>query len=240
MTDDIERQRAFIYSQIGEEALHVLRESGLDVDSAVTRVLQEQKKKQEKMAFQTAFPTVADFMTSELVYRAASLDDVFGKEYARRMSAIGLAESQVKSIYHQEALILASSDLKGKREEMWAQRYFFMDGTKAEDMPKKEEFTLSELILITDDASSAYSRDHHWLSPETWQAVCMAAIQAYNFGGAKYALAFNDRTEALGWKKSQNGAFTRNESMLTERLKWGYTEEQAWTEKTADLAQYER
>ena len=71
-------------------------------------------------------------------------------------------------------------------------------------------------------------------------AVCKAAAQAYSFGGAQYGLAFNDRTEKLGWSKEQNGAYTRNECLLTERLKWGHHEKPAWTTESTNLEQFKR
>jgi len=242
MEDKIEARKRFIYEQVGEEALEMLRESGLDIDAGVTKILKEQKEQRERLEVQAEFGTIGDIITSELVWKSGRPDDVFGKEYVRRLGLMGLNEDQTKGLYEQEKLIL-SCDIgifQPHREQPWVRRYFFTEGVKESDLPKFGQLTLSELILITDDASSAYTRDHHVLSPETWGAVCKAAVQAHSFGGAQYALAFNDRTEKLGWSKEQNGAYTRNECLLTERLKWGSTDKPAWTEEGTDLAQFKR
>jgi hypothetical protein len=242
MEDKIEARRRFIYEQVGDDALQMLRDSGLNVDSAVTNILRQQEKQREDLETQAEYGTIGDIMTSELIRRSGRIDDVFGKEYSRRLSLIGFEENQINSLYEQENLIL-SCDIgifQPHREQPWVRRYFFVEGVKENDLPKFGFFTLSELILITDDANSTYIRDHEVLSPETWGAVCKAAIQAHSFGGAQYALAFNDRTERLGWSKEQIGAYSKNECLLTERLKWGHHNNPAWTSESTNLDQFKR
>ena len=59
-------------------------------------------------------------------------------------------------------------------------------------------------------------------------------------GGAKYALAFKERVKNMGWSEEQDRAYTRNECMITERLKWGTDDKPAWTEETTNLESYKR
>ena len=40
------------------------------------------------------------------------------------------------------------------------------------DSIKLENCTFSELVYLTDDANSAYIRDHEWLPSEAWELVC--------------------------------------------------------------------
>ena len=239
MDDEIEARKNFIYEQVGEEALKILKDSGLDIDAGVTKILREQEEQGVKLEMQAKFGTVEDMMSSELVYKSGSLDDVFGKEYARRLDLIGLEEKQIRGSYQIERLILSvDGKLSEDREQPWVRRYFIMPDSTPETMPEKGLLTLSELILITDDASAAFARNHHVLSGEAWSAVCMAAAQAHSYGGAQYAMTFKDRVKKFGWSEKQDGAYTRNECLLTERLKWGYTEDPAWTEESTDLAQF--
>jgi len=75
-------------------------------------------------------------------------------------------------------------------------------------MPEKGLLTLSELILITDDASAAFTRDHHVLSGDAWAAVCITAVQTSSQCGAQYAMAFKERVKKFGWSEVQDTAFT--------------------------------
>lgn len=238
--EELEKRKMFIKNQVGEDALNVLKESGMDVENALNIVLGEQLKEEEKMNLEREIPITSNMMTSELVYHSGSLEDMYGQAYVNRLKMIGFNDAQLQSFYNSESSIISLGRNKFGREQPWVGRYFFIQGTKKEDLPRLEELTLSELILITDDASAAYVKDHHWLSPETWNAVCEAAPQAYSFGGAKYALAFKDRVKRIGWSEEQDGAYTKNECMLTERLKWGYSDKLAWTEETTKLDLYKR
>ena len=240
MDDEIEARKNFIYEQVGEEALKILKDSGLDIDAGVTKILREQEEQGVKLEMQAKFGTVEDMMSSELVYKSGSLDDVFGKEYARRLDLIGLEEKQIRGSYQIERLILSvDGKLSEDREQPWVRRYFIMPDSTSETMPEKGFLTLSELILITDDANSAFWRDHHVLSEKAWDALCIAACCA-QYTEARYAHGFNERTEKLGWSKEQGGTYAKNECLLTERLKWDMHENPSWTEESTDLAQFKR
>ncbi|MEN9626717.1 MAG: hypothetical protein RL557_1045 [archaeon] len=242
MEDPIEQGRKLIIDSIGEKMVQSMRDVGLDIDGAITNILQWQEQQQEQLDTQAECGALEDTMTSELVYRSRGFDDVYGREYKKRLSLLRFDEESIKKLYDQEKLILSYGIgiFQSDRKQPWVRRYFFREGITGNDLPQFGQLTLSELILITDDASSAYIRDHHVLSDDTWVAVCKAAIQAHSFGGAHYIIAFNDRAETLGWSEEQNGAYTKNECLLTERLKWGHHEKPAWTIETTALEQYTR
>ncbi len=236
----ITQGRDVIFERIGEQALNVLRESGIDIDSAVTKILQEQAIKQNRLEAQAESGDVNNMMTSELTYKSSAPEDFYGQEFTRRLRAIGLADEQISILYHMEQFILsADGKLDEARKQPWVRRYFIKPESSPETMPEKGFLTLSELILITDDANAGFWRDHEVLSDTAWAALCIAACCAQYTEG-RYALGFNERTEKLGWSKAQSGAFTRNECLLTERLKWGMGDEPAWTPETCDLKKYQR
>ncbi len=233
---DLEQRKKEILSRLGDAGLDVLRSAGIDVDSGIMHILEKQAEKKRELELQASSGSVDDMMTSELVYKSASLEDVYGTEFTRRLQLIALDHYKISSLYQLDSLILSARDLKDERAQPWSRRYFFIDKqTTPDNLPAKGLLTLSELILITDDASSAFARDHEALSGETWAAVCKAAVQA----GAHYAFGLRERVEKLNWNPAQEGAFVKNECMLTERLKWGYDAKPAWTAQTTDLSQYQ-
>lgn len=242
MEDPIEQRRKLIIDNIGEKMVQSMRDVGLDIDGAITNILQRQEQQREQLDTRAECGALEDTMTSELVYRSRGFDDVYGREYKKRLSLLHFNGESIKELYDQEKLILSYGIgiFQPDRRRPWTRRYFFREGITQGDLPQSGQLTLSELILITDDASSAYIRDHHVLSAGSFSAVCKAAIQAQSFGGAHYAFAFNDRTEISGWSEEQNSAYTKNECLLTERLKWGYHETPAWTIETTTLEQYKQ
>ncbi|MBI4454253.1 hypothetical protein HY636_06430 [Candidatus Woesearchaeota archaeon] len=237
---DIEERKRIIFEQVGGQGLNILGEMGIDIDSAVDRILRKQANQQEILKAQAKSGAINNIMTSELVYRSCLPEDVYGQEFTRRLRGIGLTDEQASSLYQIEQLILSvDGKLSEDRTQPWVRRYFITPLSSPETLPEKELLTLSELILITDDANSAFWRDHHALPEKAWAALCIAACCA-QYTEAQYAIAFNERTEKCGWSKAQSGAYTKNECLLTERLKWGHHEEPAWTRKTCDLKQYQR
>ncbi len=233
---DLERRKDEAIRRIGKEAVDVLKEAGIDVESAVRSILRGQQEEEGRQELETAVATTDNCMTSELAYRSTKIEDMFGKEYVRRLRLMGLSDKDISNLYGQEKSI-ASSDVG--REQAWVRRYFIMPDTTPETLPKPEELTLSELILITDDANSAFYRDHEHLPDKAWEALCIAACCA-SYTEARYVKAFDERISGLGWSKTQNGAYTRNECLLTERFKWGNHNDPAWTKETTDLKKFER
>jgi len=234
--DEIERRKRFIKDQVGDDTLDALREQGLDVEAGLNAVIGAQVEEEGQRALEREIPITSNMMISELVYNSKSMDDMYGREFAERLRRIELDDDSIRGLYQEESSIISRGRDKFGREQPWTGRYFFMQGTKIEDLPEPDDLTLSELILITDDASSAHARDHHWLSPETWAAVCVAAVQT----NPTYAYAMKDRVAQLGWSRPQEDALVTNESLLTERLKWGHHKNPAWTTETTNMDQYKQ
>lgn len=237
---NIEEHKRFILDKLGEEELKVFTERGVDIEAAITKQLEEQERQSERLGAQAEFGTINDIMTSELVYKSTTPGDVYGKEFARRLGLLGFNENQIENLYQTESLILSVVDsLAEERKQPWVRRYFIRPDSTPETIPKAGELTISELILITDDANSAMVRDHHVLKGPAYQALCIAAANRF-YAEAKYALAFQHRAEKFGWSQPQTAAFITNECLLTERLKWGNHEKPVWTQETCELKQYER
>ena len=133
-----------------------------------------------------------------------------------------------------EKRILDVEQMKEGRQKPWVQGQFIKMDTTIKKMPAIGDMTLSELILITDEASAAYWMMHEILPQEAWYAVCLAACE----GKGEYANAFLERAKKLGWKTEQANAYVANESKLLMRLKWGKNKDPEWTPETTDLQQY--
>jgi len=237
---DINDKKKRVYEQMGEDGLDFLREMGIDVDAAITNILAEEATQQDGLETQAESGTVDTMMTSELAYNSGQVEDAYGQEFIRRLDGIDLKEDQISRLYTTEQLIVSADEtLRADRAQPWVRRYFIFPDSTPETMPAKERLTLSELTLITDDANAGFWRDHHTLPDEALAALCIAACCAA-YTEARYAHEFNKRTETLGWSKAQGGAYTRNECLLIENLKWGHHDNPAWTPQTCDLKQYQR
>jgi len=78
---------------------------------------------------------------------------------------------------------------------------------------------------LTDDANSAYIRDHDWLPYGAWKLVCE---HAFNVGICKAAYENRNRMKAIGLTQEQENIFVKNECQIAKRLRWKYSEEPAW------------
>ena len=231
--DDIEDRQKWIYEQLGEEALRILKESGIDIDTGVTSILEEQERESDIRQAGASVPTLENTLTSELPYLSLTIRDPFGQEYERRLKLIGLSQEQIEAAYQTEQFISRNGKLQG-RDERWAIRYFIRPDSTPETLPDPEHMTLSEIICITDDANSAIVRDHHALSQEAFQAACIASCnRAYS--GERYGQSYLARTEKMGWTEAQRNAYSKNEFMMTARIKWNYHDDPAWTKETTKL-----
>lgn len=236
---DIEERKRIIFEQVGGQGLSILGDMGINLDSAVDKILRKQAKEQKRLKAQAESEAINNTVTSELVYKSSLPEDIYGQEFTRRLKGIGLTDEQATSAYQIEQLILSvDGKLSEDRTQPWVRRYFIRPFSSPETMPEKGLLTLSELILITDDANSAFWRDHHVLPKKAWAALCIAACCA-QYTEARYAHEFYERTEKCGWSKAQSDVYTKNECLLTERLKWGHHNNPAWTPETCDLKQYQ-
>ena len=182
---------------------------------------------------------IDDRMTSELAYLSKLPEDEFGMEYARRLSLLNLSDEQISNLYNHEKKILGLKQ-DNDRGGIWGSRIFITKNSSSKGLPKIEELTLSELLLLTDDANSALVRDHEWLPDEAMESVFIAACEGPSEG--RYAKEYNKRTAEMSWSKAQNCAYVRNECLLIERIKWRWHNEQAWTKETVGevMKRYQR
>lgn len=238
MTDEIQRRKKFIKDRVGKETLDILKEAGLNVDDAMDKIIGNRIAKEKETKSQTDIPRIDNFMTSELVYWSKNPEDIYGKEYARRLDSIGFNQEKISGLYVNDQKILSSKEDK-QRKSSWAQRYYLIDSITPETLPESKEMALSELIVITDDANAAFFRDHEWLPEKAWKALCIASIQAEYCEG-RYNTELVQRTVKKDWSNEQVNAYARNECLLIERLKWGMHKNPAWTKETTDLSRYRK
>jgi hypothetical protein len=230
---EVEKRIQFIKKQVGEDGLRILEEEGIRVDDALNSIIADQVKQGLILRAEVIIPNVKNMMTSELAYFSNNLGDDYGLEYVRRLKLMGFTDEMIAKSYSLEKeTISLKEDLA--RKNPWVQRYFISCDSTPENIPKIEELTLSELILITDDANSAFSRDHHYLPNPAWNAVCITAC-CVGYTEARYVNEAHKRAKTIGWTEKQISAFTKNECMLTARLKWGYDDKPAWTEETVKV-----
>lgn len=235
----IEEQKELIKKEVGDDVVKILSDHGINVDKVVGGILKKKVEKQRELDDQAASPNTENTMTSELVYLSANFSqfiekDIYKEEYFRRLGLIELSEEQIHNLYEVERLLLDKEVVEG-RENPWVRRFPIMSYTTVDDLPKPDSLTLSELVLITDDALAARSRDHEWMSNGTWKAVCVCVYDA------KYQKALLEKTnEELDWSDEQTNAFIKNECALLERLKWSYHNKSAWTDETTNVEKYKK
>lgn len=171
-----------------------------------------------------------DCMTSELLFQALKGIDItasekvsFLAEYERRLKMMGLTDEQI--IKFREADENSINNGCYIKADVLLATKPFIEATMNADSIKLEKCTFSELVYLTDDANSAYIRDHHWLPAEAWNLVCQHAI---GFGICKSAWETRNRMKSIGLTEEQEGIFVRNECQIAKRLRWHYSEDIAW------------
>jgi len=234
---EIEQRKKFIKTRVGEESLEILKESGIDVDTVLEKVIGEQLKDEALLKVQAVCPSTNNTMTSELMYLTKNADDIFFSELTRRLTLIGLSAEKIQQFCEMEKNILKNEC--EERKHLWVQRYFLKSSSTPENLPSHENLTLSELLAVSDDANAAIWKDHEWLPEEAWKAVIIAAC-CTDYCERRYHKAFSERTTAMGWSKAQQNAYTKNECILLAKLKWGYRDNPSWTEATTNLKDYDR
>lgn len=170
-----------------------------------------------------------DCMTSELLFQAMQPDTstpdktTFLNEYERRLKMMGLTDEQIVEFRKADELAI-NNGCYIKSDVLLSTQPFIKANMNTESI-KMENCTFSELVYLTDDANSAYCRDHHWLSSEAWALVCEHAL---NYGICKSAWEIRNRMKAIGLTGEQENVFVLNECMIAQRLRWHYTEDLAW------------
>ncbi len=234
---ELEKATKTVKDNVGKDALKILEESGLNVNSAIGNILSEKIKREEtgKKAFLQT-PREETSLTSELVYLMdRNKKDVFYSELQRRLTLLNLSTMQRAEYIHSELEALDTRKQNPSKNDRWTTKYFIVQGTTKEDLLKPEECTLSEIITIFDDADAAWVRDHHWLADETMKAIkyVLAGKEGkYSLRTSPYYAEFDSRVGKLGWKEPQSNSYIKNECMLTSRWKWHYDDNPAWQENT--------
>lgn len=170
-----------------------------------------------------------DCMTSELLFQAMSADtsDVdktaYIAEYERRLRMMELTDEQIAKFREcDEAAINNGCYMK---TDILLSTKPFIEVNMNRDSIKLENCTFSELIYLTDDANSAYIRDHHILPSEVFALVCDHALHC---GTCKAAFENRNRMKSIGLTEEQENIFVKNECQIAKRLRWNYSKDLAW------------
>lgn len=170
-----------------------------------------------------------DCMTSELLFQAMQPDTstsdkaTFLNEYERRLRMMGLTDEQIVEFRKADEFAI-NNGCYIRSDVLLSTKPFILAHMNTESI-KIENCTFSELIYLTDDANSAFIRDHHWLSSDAWALVCEHALYC---GTCKSSCEISNRMKAIGLTQEQEGIFVRNECKIAQRLRWHYTEDLAW------------
>lgn len=170
-----------------------------------------------------------DCMTSELLFQSmqsnVSDDDksTLLAEYQRRLKMMGLTDDQVVKFRQLDETSIRNGCYI-QADTLLTTMPLICPGMNKHSI-KLENCTFSELVYLTDDANSAYWRDHHWLPENTWALVCQHAVNA---GICKSTYELLNRTESIGLTEEQVGIFIKNECQIAKRLRWHYSEDMAW------------
>jgi hypothetical protein len=226
---ELEDRKAFILGQLGQTEKDVLAEMGIGVDDAVERVLYEKIEAEAKLSRKAPLLDlkrlpIEDLMTSELSLMAGAenSDSKYKAELERRLALLGLTQEQVNQFVAIDEAAIQKKDPHIRMEGIGISTYFFAN-TTIESLPPVDTCMTSELVAIVDDANSAFTRDHHWLSDTAFAAVGMACGR---FSKSQYLEEFQRRFDEMGLSQEQRGLFIRNECLISEREKWGYNPSQ--------------
>lgn len=213
---------------IGLEGKLILRNAGLEIDEAQVALNIDLKLSSEKKN--------RDFenqLTSELVYNSRFLGDDYAKNVLDRLSMIGFGFDDFLRIYCIEKLLIAPGNLNGFsqiRKGEWSKMEFFHDGYNT--LPLKEQASLSELVMITEDANSkfaGYKRD--FKNPNYLDIVKTTTRSKSESSERAYYNEFFLRAELMGFSLRQAHIFYRNEHNIRKRQLYG-TEIDSWTRYT--------
>lgn len=169
-----------------------------------------------------------DCMTSELLFQAGICTNEAEKatylsEYERRLKFMGLTDEVIQKFREADQAAI-NNGCYIKANELLSTKPFIEPSMDINSI-KMENCTFSELIYLTDDANSAYFRNHHWLPEKAWALVCEHALYARQ---CKAAFEARNRMEAIGVTREQESLFTKHECLIAQRLRWHYTTELAW------------
>ncbi len=234
-SEELERRVEFVEKTAGKDTVDILEKAGLDVNAALRSILSkkisEEKALEEKRKDWSRGKVERNCMTSELIYLMDTNNPECGfkKELERRLDLLNLADEQRTTFIQSDYSIMQERTPKPPISR-WVGRYYITPGVTTATLLKPEQYTLSELLAIFDDADAARVRDHRWLPEETMKAVWY--VLAGNENKSPYYAEFDSRVRNWSWNENQSNSYVKNECMLLARLKWGYHSNPEWIEET--------
>lgn len=171
-----------------------------------------------------------DRLTSELIFLGGTANK---KELFRRLELLKLTkEQQINLIASEENILKASG---GLGTGLWANYNFIVSSTTKETLPSEKGMTLSELVLVIDDALGCRACEHETLPDPAFEAIC------HIIGNCEvrspYDSELRARFDSLGLNRGQYIHFIVNESLIIKRLKWHYSGEKAWQDMIKETMQ---
>lgn len=212
----IKTERRSMLCSVSPARRDILQQAGIDLRAQALDLV---RNRREALQGASVPRVLRKMLTSELAFRSDGLESVFGKEYARRLGLLGLYRTQVRELYSQEKA-LAAADTE-HRAGVWTGRSFFSPGTTPGSLPPQATLTLSELLLLSGEATAIRGIYGSKTSGKACPApVRRAAALAASFVGGpeRYLKEFRRRTEAFGWDEAQQTAYRANEFLLIAAL----------------------
>ena len=208
----------------------------LNLGALIEKLKGEKSDEVQEEDFNRIIYRYEDVLTSELL-SLARRDEIALREYQRRMSLLGLSETEINAIRMNELSILNDSELKSIRKWNWADRGFFYLGhdTVPTVIPGPKSLTLSELLFVTLEGFIEYERIFlpkslaGFLFPKKY-LVALERTSPQMFGA--YRTEFDNRTAEFGWTEIQQQLYQRNEVLVLDFAKYLQDVEQAWTKES--------
>ena len=169
-------------------------------------------------------------LTSELIFLGGTANKI---ELFRRLNLLKLTEEQQTNLIASEENILKASG--GLGTGLWAKHNYIDSSTTKETLPSEKNMTLSELILMVDDALGCRAREHETLPDPAFEAICH--IVGNSEVPSPYDGELRARFRDLGLNQGQVGHFIVNESLIINRLKWNISDEKAWQDMLKETMQ---
>jgi len=192
--------------------------------------------------------TLARVFTSELVLRAEIpaggrdppfQPEQYEKEYRRRMTLLGCSPENIRELYASELAILKEDPALLARGEPWIERFFFAP-LAFEQPPDPEKLTLSELVLITDEANAVMGAQSLLRYGGINEQARELAYRISLKGEALSARALRDRVRERGWTQTEQDLFVGNENNILKIYRWGYNSLPIWTAQSTDPETWKR
>src|SRR3989344_413447 len=175
---------------------------------------------------------LGNYLTSELVYKGDKGNDRYSQEFLRRLKVIGVSESKREDVYYEELDKITCcnpfqehskdfSDLefdvkKDRRNRQWVKRRLY-DPAHPLQLPDIQQLTLSELILITEEADWMIDTEKKIDDPQLETFLRLASSKE-NYE-AQYLDEFHRQLKHLGIGKEKRKVFLENEQLIIKKYK---------------------